>query len=150
VQLGSSLFHNGYTYEEAMYWSINGANRAEGNIYANVMDGSVAVYGTANSSIAGLYIGALGAGYPYSNATSGGKFICSFAGCQDNAPLTPNIMPTVFSAIGNALSWVWGQLQAGDQTISGTPSNWTWRTWAPGSGRQVRNGTAANWTWVSE
>jgi len=73
--------------EEAMWWNIA---RQEGNIYANVLNGSVSIQGTTNSSIAGLYIGTRGTGFPYSNTTSGGKFSCNFAGCQDNAPLTIN------------------------------------------------------------
>jgi hypothetical protein len=60
----------------------------QGNAYANVLNGSVIAKGTVNSSISGLYIGTAGAGVPYTNVSSLGKFACNFAGCQDNAPLT--------------------------------------------------------------
>ncbi|MCX6770918.1 MAG: hypothetical protein NTX79_02585, partial [Candidatus Micrarchaeota archaeon] len=64
------------------YYNTTVSGHAEGNIYANVLNGSVQVTGIANSSISGLYIGTSGTGYPYSNSTSGGKFICNFAGCS--------------------------------------------------------------------
>ncbi|MCX6770917.1 MAG: DUF2341 domain-containing protein [Candidatus Micrarchaeota archaeon] len=72
-----------------------GTTPNEGNIWANVINGSVQVYGTSNSSIPGLYIGSSGSGYPYGNSTSGGKFSCNFAGCADYAPLTNASAPTI-------------------------------------------------------
>ena len=74
------------------FYNCTYASKKQGNIYANVLNGSVAVQGTVNSSITGLYIGTQGAGFPYSNSTSGGKFSCNFAGCADYAPLTPQIL----------------------------------------------------------
>ena len=68
--------------------TYGGIAQTQGNIYANVLNGSIGVYGTNNSSIAGLYIGTSGAGVPYSNTTSGSKFSCNFVGCADYAPLT--------------------------------------------------------------
>ena len=61
----------------------------QGNIYANVLDTTIAVFGSVNSSIPGLFIGNVGPGDPYNIVTSGGKFSCNDASCQDNAPLTP-------------------------------------------------------------
>jgi hypothetical protein len=77
---------------------LNGSNtyncthggKVQGNIYSNVMDGSITAYGSVASSIPGLYIGTTGSGVPYNNTTSGGKFTCSFAGCGDKYPLTSN------------------------------------------------------------
>jgi hypothetical protein len=63
----------------------SGAN--EGNIYGNVMDGSVQIMGnTASSGRPGLYIGQTGAGYPYNAANSLGKVV---GNATDYAPLTP-------------------------------------------------------------
>ena len=72
---------NGSNYYNCTYEGMN-----QGNIYANVMNGSVDITGAVNSSIPGLYIGAAGAGYPYSNSTSQGKLSGTVA---DYAPLTP-------------------------------------------------------------
>ena len=63
---------------------MNGTN--QGNIYPNVMNGSVSITGTVASSISGLYVGSSGAGYPYNNSTAGGKLSGAVV---DNAPLTP-------------------------------------------------------------
>ncbi|HIH30836.1 TPA: hypothetical protein HA243_05545, partial [Candidatus Micrarchaeota archaeon] len=63
----------------------------EGNIWQNVMNNSVSVTGSAASSrFTGLYVGNAGAGVPYNNSTSGGKFSCNFGSCADHAPLTLN------------------------------------------------------------
>ena len=72
----------------------------EGNIYANVINGSV-VAGGESASIgfpgglgAGgaimppLYVSSGGSGFPYGQATSKGKFICNSASCADYAPLS--------------------------------------------------------------
>jgi parallel beta-helix repeat protein len=67
----------------------------QGNAYENVLNGSVVVTGTVASDLPPLYIGSAGAGVPYNNSTSGGKFYCNFAGCADTAPLTP------FGIVGN-------------------------------------------------
>lgn len=73
---------NSYNY------TINGVNT--GNIYENVMNGSVFVSGQIESSIPGLYSGSGGTGYPYSDATSNGKIDCNLPSVVDYAPLTPN------------------------------------------------------------
>jgi hypothetical protein len=69
----------------------------QGNIYFNVMNGSVPIVGTYNSSITGLYIGHGGTGFPYSNATTAkviGKAV-------DYAPLTPFISSCTHIGGGN-------------------------------------------------
>ena len=65
--------------------SYGGLN--QGNIYGNVINGSVVIQGDVNSSITGFYIGKQGAGYPYTNVTSLGK-ITGDASLIDYAPLT--------------------------------------------------------------
>jgi len=55
--------------------------------------------------------------------------------------------------VGTAKDWVWKIVYSTDavNTVpSGTPSDWTWRTWEPGSGRKVPQGTAADWSWGAE
>ena len=70
--------------------TING--KGEGNIYANVMDGSVQVQGSVPSQgFPLLYIGTNGTGYPYSAATSQGKLGEDIV---DYAPLTRNYAAT--------------------------------------------------------
>jgi len=63
------------------------ACNGEGNIYANVMNGSVAINGTTHSLYdTGLYIGSSGTGYPYNSTNSQGKLLGNIV---DYAPLTP-------------------------------------------------------------
>ena len=60
---------------------------------------------------------------------------------------------TYKTKVGNAAAWAWKIVYSTDavNTVpSGTPSDWTWRTWEPGSGRKVPQGTADNWTWGAE
>gem|GEM_PF-3460308 len=59
----------------------------QGNIYPNVLNNSVKVWGTTASSIPGLYVGVVGGGVPYSNSTSQGKIT---GNAIDYAPLTYN------------------------------------------------------------
>jgi len=73
---------NGTNYYNCTYGGNN-----QGNIWFNVMNGSINVTGITNSSISGLYIGNNGTGVPY-NITKSAKFSCNFAGCADYAPLT--------------------------------------------------------------
>ena len=83
---------NGGNFYNCTY---NGTN--QGNIYGNVMNKSVFVYGTTASNIPSLYVGS---NLNYTNVTSLGKFSCNFAGCQDNAPLT-DLIPTFKSTFSN-------------------------------------------------
>ena len=55
--------------------------------------------------------------------------------------------------VGDATTWAWKIVYSTDavNTVpSGTPTDWTWRTWTPNSGRKVPQGTAADWTWGPE
>ena len=71
---------NGSNYFNTTIYSLN-----QGNIWGNVVNGSVVITGTNNSSIAGYYLGAAGAGYPYNNTTASGKLVGRVV---DWAPLT--------------------------------------------------------------
>ncbi|MCK9202578.1 MAG: right-handed parallel beta-helix repeat-containing protein, partial [Gallionella sp.] len=98
---GANRFYwNNFTSASGYYVAdANGSNfynttisgHGEGNIWANVMNGSVSITGTANSSISGLYVGSSGSGYPYNNTTAGGKLSGPVV---DYAPLTPNFCGT--------------------------------------------------------
>jgi len=58
----------------------------QGNIWADVINGSISVSGNISSSLTGYKIGTGGAGVPY-NYTKSAKFDCKFDGCADYAPL---------------------------------------------------------------
>jgi hypothetical protein len=87
---------NNFSGAGSYVYDLNGTNqynctyegKNQGNIYQNVINGSVDVKGSIYSSIMPLYIGTTGTGVPYKNTTSMGKFICNFTNCQDNYPLT--------------------------------------------------------------
>ena len=96
VSESNTFCWNNFTDTAGMYVnSSNGKNaynssicNGEGNIYHNVINGSVQVTGTTNSSgFPSLFIGSGGTGLPYGNTTSNGKFFCE-SGCADYAPLT--------------------------------------------------------------
>ena len=87
---GNTFCLNNFTATSGAYVTdLNGSNfynctydsKNQGNIYANVMNGSVAIFGIVTSSIPPLYIG-VGA---YDWTSSQGKM----AGGVDYAPLTP-------------------------------------------------------------
>jgi subtilisin family serine protease len=52
--------------------------------------------------------------------------------------------------VGSTESWEWKIAQPGDLITSGTPNNWTWRTWEAGSGRKIPQGSAPIWNWMNE
>ncbi len=81
----------------------NTYNGSEGNIWANVIKGSVLITGTNASGYGqNLSVGTGGSGYPYRQSTSQGKFICP-AGCADYAPLTRFTAPPPQSCICGGL-----------------------------------------------
>jgi len=98
-------------YYNCTYDSLN-----QGNIWANVQNGSVNVTGTQPSSLPGLYVGASGTGYPYNSTTSQGKVS---SGVVDYAPLTSQSSSSgnisVLSSYGGAAS--------GNATNFPVPSN---------------------------
>ncbi len=96
VSYGNVISANNFTGDPAYYvYDLNGGNslngtaasHPQGNIYSNVMNGSVTVisFNRTASSIPGLFIGDIGSGYPYNSTTSQGKVFGSGA---DYAPLT--------------------------------------------------------------
>ena len=107
VSSNNTFCLNNFTATTGAYINdLNGSNfynctydgKNQGNIYANVLNGSIGVSGLVQSSIPGMYIGTIGAGVPYNNSTSGGKFSCNFAGCRDSVPLTTSSGCGVLSA----------------------------------------------------
>ena len=94
AKASNTLFYwNNFTSASGYYITdLNGTNKynttvngqKEGNIWFN----SANLNGTNNSTGFPSYkVATGGSGYPYNNSTSGGKFICSFNGCGDYAPL---------------------------------------------------------------
>ncbi|HEX7034059.1 MAG TPA: DUF2341 domain-containing protein [Nitrososphaera sp.] len=51
---------------------------------------------------------------------------------------------------GGPSGWSWGSVSGPVLIKSGTPYNWTWQVWTPGSGRKVPQGTPYSWTWGNE
>ncbi|MFA5930453.1 MAG: right-handed parallel beta-helix repeat-containing protein [Candidatus Micrarchaeia archaeon] len=107
---GNTFCWNNFTATSGLYVNdTNGSNYYNsslcsngGNIYANVIDNSIAIYGTtASTGFPSLKVGTAGPGYPYNNTTSGSKFSCNFAGCADYAPLT-NQTPINCSVLSSA------------------------------------------------
>ncbi|MCX6771033.1 MAG: hypothetical protein NTX79_03185 [Candidatus Micrarchaeota archaeon] len=75
------------------YLNTTIGGKPEGNLWGNVLNGSVAVTGNVSSGYPSmaLYIGTGGSGYPYTNTTAQGRIVCiNTIGCAvDYAPLTP-------------------------------------------------------------
>lgn len=58
---------------------------------------------------------------------------------------------TYTTMTGSATSWNFGGVGSSSVVVrSGSPTDWTWRTTQPLSGRQVPQGSATSWTWQSE
>jgi len=99
---GSILALNNFTGEGTYIYDQNGSNyynytvygKNQGNIYADVANGTVSVTGASSSSVAGFYLGTAGAGYPYSSAHS-----AKISGGTDYAPLTPYLSPPYMVSI---------------------------------------------------
>ena len=92
----NTFYWNNFTYTDSANvvdqctgdkWNGSAYGVNEGNIWWNVMDGTVHVYGAASSGFGtGLYAGSSGSGYPYNNANSG----YHVGGLTDYSPLTPS------------------------------------------------------------
>ena len=87
----NTFYWNNFTNTSGLYVNdTNGSNyfnsSTEGNIWYDVQNGSVQIYGTtASSGFPSLYIGTSGTGYPYNNSTSS-----KISGnVTDYHPLTP-------------------------------------------------------------
>jgi parallel beta-helix repeat protein len=105
---GNKIYLNNFTATSGIYvYDLNGSNfyngtyaaKNQGNIYANVMNGTVLVAGSVASSFTNLYLGNHGQGYPYNNSTSDSKLLGNIV---DYAPLTSltNLAP-VDPSVGN-------------------------------------------------
>jgi len=108
---GNNTFYwNNFTNTSGLYvQDLNGSNyynKTEGNIWTNVVNGSVVITGRFNSQLPGLYIGSDGTGWPYNNSTSQSKFSCNFAGCADAAPLTTIQAPSATILVFNGTAYV--------------------------------------------
>jgi len=87
---GNLFYWNNFTSTTGLHVNdLNGNNHwnaTEGNVWSDVMDRTVAITGTAQSTgFAGLLVGSAGTGYPYGKLTSG-KVIGNVV---DYAPITP-------------------------------------------------------------
>ncbi|MCX6773055.1 MAG: S8 family serine peptidase, partial [Candidatus Micrarchaeota archaeon] len=100
---GNTFWHNNFTDTSALYitdaavagapnyYNISNVTVALGNIYANVISGTVPIAGTypapfPSGGASAFYYGSAGSGYPYSDTTSVGKTTGMTA---DNGPITP-------------------------------------------------------------
>ncbi|MGV8086234.1 MAG: C1 family peptidase [Candidatus Woesearchaeota archaeon] len=93
---GEYIRDNTYSYVDINHYNYTINGLLVGNIYENVINGSVLIEGSVESPIPGLYIGNGGTDYPYSAQTSKGKIAATVNGVLlplraiDYAPLTPN------------------------------------------------------------
>ncbi len=157
---GSNLFYwNNFTATSGLLVNdSNGGNfynttlfgQGEGNLWADVLDGTVNVNGTAFSAYGpGFYLGATGSGYPYSNATSA-KVI---GAAVDSAPLIlgPIIIANVIvtgSAGGSVSGTAYNVTVPATLPISATAnSGYTFSGWSR-TGNCTINSTASGSTTV--
>jgi len=121
---------NNFTQTSGLYVKdLNGGNfynssacDGEGNIWTNVINGSVQVTGVNNSSISGLYIGHSGTGYPYNNTNAQGKLSGNVV---DYAPLTTKPTKTYRLTLSASPSNGGNVSGAGTNILDGTFRNIT-------------------------
>ena len=100
---GNTFYWNNFTATSGYYvQDLNGGNyyntsigaQPAGNLWANVLNGSVVIKGSMATPWPGLYYGFVGSGYPYNSTNSQGKLSGAIT---DYAPLTRNFtsMPVV-------------------------------------------------------
>ena len=124
---------NGANFYNCTYDGMN-----QGNIYGNVVGGSVNITGTVPSSIPGFDIGTGGSGYPYNSTNSQGKVSASVV---DYAPLTPTFVSP--PSMGN-LSTSASPVYAG--AVNGTAYNFPVPANLSISASANANYTFSNWT----
>ncbi len=106
----SNLFYGNNFTETSGYYveDLNGSNyfnttinsRGEGNIWYDIMNGSVNITGNVSSTLnPSLYIGEYGTGYPYNSTNSFGKISGNVV---DYAPLTNNPVPLSCGVLSDA------------------------------------------------
>jgi hypothetical protein len=108
---GNLFYWNNFTDTSSYYVYDVGSNlynttingTGEGNIWHNVVNGSINIGGNINSSgYPSLYIGTSGSGYPYNETNSLGKL---FGSVVDYAPLTHTyVEPNTASVITNVIT----------------------------------------------
>ena len=133
---GNKFYLNNFGATTGAYVSdLNGNNlynttlsgHGEGNAYANVLDGSVPIFGSTQSvGMPLLNVGSSGGGYPYRNTTSNGKFSCNFAACADYAPIIPRILVTYTCRISPDAPYTSDTLQGYAGAPGSLPSNVTY------------------------
>lgn len=93
----NNFTHTGMTPSKYIE-DLNGNNyynsSTEGNVWGDIMNGSIEAKGAVSSAgYPALYIATIGAGVPY-NITKTSLFSCNFAGCADYHPLTSYLSNT--------------------------------------------------------
>jgi hypothetical protein len=115
------------------YWNSS----TEGNIWGDVVNGSVNITGNVSSSIAGYYIGFNGTGYPYSSAKSSRIP----ASVTDYHPLTPFLYNDTFANL-TVLCGTGGASCLGNATQISTSAGAT----SPISATAAANYMFSSWT----
>lgn len=116
------------------YYNTTILGHNEGNIWGNVLNGSLNISGASKSSLnSSLYVGDAGSDYPYDQATSQGKFIAD-AQIGDFAPLTPlgngGYLIVAYGEGGNASGNASNFTVPSVHNISATPDgNHTFLSW---------------------
>jgi len=102
-QSGNIFYWNNFTHTTGYYVNdLNGSNYYNhsgngtnlGNIWFNLMNGSVAIAGNVTTPWAGTYYGSTGSHYPYNSSNSQSKVS---SGVVDYAPVTPLLADEVIS-----------------------------------------------------
>ncbi|MFA6214032.1 MAG: hypothetical protein WC717_02025 [Candidatus Micrarchaeia archaeon] len=133
----------------ANFYNCTYGGKNQGNIWHNVMNGSVAITGTENSSIPGLYLGTTGSGYPYNSTNAQGKLSGTIV---DHAPLTPFLtlyanLTVLYGAGGNATGNASDFVVPANRTINATPSEgYTFGNWSESGNCTAANASNANTT----
>jgi len=109
------------------YYNTSVSGHGEGNLYANVLDGSRAIFGSTPAVTFPAYnIGSSGGDYPYKLATSGGKFACNFANCADYAPFINKILAAYSCRISPDAPYASDTLQGYAGAPGSLPTNVTY------------------------
>ncbi|MGV8168876.1 MAG: right-handed parallel beta-helix repeat-containing protein, partial [Candidatus Nanoarchaeia archaeon] len=143
---------NGSNYYNCTYDGLN-----QGNIWHNVMNGSVNIYGTASSSVTGLYLGTNGTGYPYNSSNSQNK---TYGNVIDYTPLTATYNYTAPAATAN-LTVICGtggasctgnstdfELPANKTITATADTNYEFSNWTVTSGNCTINNATSNNTYA--
>ncbi|MGV8086226.1 MAG: choice-of-anchor Q domain-containing protein [Candidatus Woesearchaeota archaeon] len=138
------------------YYNCTYGGKNQGNIWYNIIDGSVDITGNVTSSISGLYLGDYGSGYPYNSINSLNKIS---SGVIDYSPLTPYITtgPGGSNLTGNlTVNYSVGGLAIGNSSnfelpailnINATPNEYyTFNNWTNIGNCTITNSSKENTT----